>query len=106
LIEENAADRPSVVFLATSKTCIAGSHPGLTREERSCADPELRKGFETLPISASDGIFLAALDSQAIFSRREGPDLFHKRSVHEHRSVDADESMGFEHFCHDRNRLT
>jgi hypothetical protein len=77
----------------------------LAREEGARSDPEFREGFEICLVRAGDGVFLSALDSKAVFSRRKRPDFFYKRSVHEHRSVDADESVGFELFCHHRNRL-
>jgi hypothetical protein len=79
---------------------------GLIGEERARADPEFRERFEIFLVSAGDRVFLSAFDSKAVFSRRKRPDFFHERGVHEHRSVDADESMGFEPFCHHRNRLT
>jgi len=79
--------------------------PVLAGEEGARADPEFREGFEICLVSAGDGIFVSALDSKAVFSRRKRPDFFYKRCVHEHRSVDADESVGFELFCHHRNRL-
>jgi len=80
--------------------------PVLAREEGARADPEFREGFEICLVSAGDGVFLSALDPKAIFSRRKRPDFFYKRGVHEHRPVDANESVGFEFFCHHRNRLT
>src|SRR5437762_1898854 len=78
---------------------------GLTREGAR-ADPELREAFEILLVSACDGVFLSTVDSKTVFSRRQRSDFFYKRGVYEHRSVDADESMGFELFCHIRDRLT
>jgi hypothetical protein len=77
----------------------------LTRE-RARADPEFREAFEIFLVSACDGVFLSTVDSETVFSRRKRSDFFYKRGVYEHRSVDSDESMGFELFCHIRDRLT
>ena len=77
---------------------------GLTGE-RACADPEFREAFEIFLVSACDGVFLSTVDSKTVFSRRKRSDFFYKRGVYEHRSVDADEAMGFELFCHIRDRL-
>jgi hypothetical protein len=74
--------------------------PGLTEEGRARADPEFREEFEIFPVNAGDHVFLSARDSKRVFSCRNRPDFFHKRSVHEHRSVDTDESVGFEPFGH------
>jgi hypothetical protein len=79
---------------------------GLIGGERARPDPEIGEGVEIFLVSAGDGVFLSALDSQAVFSRRKRPDFFYQQDVHEHRSVNANESVGFERFCHDRNRLT
>src|SRR6516162_10875890 len=80
--------------------------PRSSGEERSCADPELCEGFEISLERAGDGIFLAALDSKAVFSRWKRADFFYKRGVHERRSVDADKSMPVERFCSHGNRPT
>ena len=74
--------------------------------ERVRPDPEIRQGVEILLVSAGHGIFLPALDSQAVFSRRKRPDFFYQQDVYEDRSVNANESVGFERFREDRNRLT
>src|SRR6185312_171529 len=78
---------------------------GLTRE-RARADPEFREVFEIFLVSAGDRVFLSAVDSKTVFSGRKRSDFFYKRGVYEHRSVDADESMGLELFCHIRDRPT
>jgi len=85
---------------------VSRARSGLTRKECASTDPEFREGFEIFLVSAGNRLFLAAFDSKAVFPRRKRPDFLYKRSVHEHRSVDTNESAGFEPFCHHLNRLT
>ncbi|HEY2471399.1 MAG TPA: hypothetical protein VGI45_26645 [Terracidiphilus sp.] len=54
--------------------------------ERAGPYPEIREGVEIFLVSAGGGVFLSALDSQPVVSRRKRPDFFYQQDVHEHRS--------------------
>ena len=68
----------------------------VAEKERAGTDPELREGFQVLLVGARDRVFLAAFYAEKIFSRRTRFDFFHKRAVHDHRAMDADESEWLE----------
>ncbi len=114
LVEGPAKDRGSepCFLLSISRTEVTSISRSLFVNkwfiggERGRPDPEIREGVEIFLVSAGDGIFLSALDSQAVSSRRKRPDFFYQQDVYEHRSVNANESVGLERFRHDRNRLT
>src|SRR5215471_10919852 len=75
--------------------------------EKECAgtDPELRERFKVPLVGARDRVFLAAFYAEKIFSRRARFDFLHKRAVHDHRAMDANESKWFERLRYHGHRL-
>src|SRR5215475_1668820 len=77
----------------------------VVEKERAGTDPELREGSKVLLVGARDRVFLAAFYAEKIFSRRARFDFFHKRDVHDHRAMDANESEWFERLRYHGHRL-
>jgi hypothetical protein len=77
----------------------------LLRKEHTATDPEFCEGFEILLVTASNRVFLPTFNAETVPSRRVRLDLYHKRGVHESRSMDANEAVRPQLFCHHRDRL-
>jgi hypothetical protein len=77
----------------------------LFRKERTATDPEFCEKFEILLVTASNYVFLPTFKAETILSRRLRLDLCHERGIHERRSMDPNESVWLQFFCHDRELL-
>src|SRR5580692_1272305 len=70
---------------------------------KHATDLEFREGFEILFVTAGNCIFLAAFKAETVLSGRVWLDLYHKRGIHQRRTIDSNESVWFELFCHHRD---
>jgi hypothetical protein len=77
----------------------------LFRKERTATDPEFCEGFEVLPVTVGNCVFLSPFNAETILSRRVRLDLYYKRGIHERGSMDPNESVWLQLFCHHRNGL-
>src|ERR1700729_3518283 len=90
---------------------VAGAHVHvasmsmLFRKEGAATDPEFCEGFEILLVTASNCVFLPTFNPKTILSRRVRLDLYHKRGIHQRRSMDPNESVRLQLFCHHRDGL-
>src|SRR5215469_10467766 len=92
------------IFNCKSKYIVDTSNPQpLFREERTVTDAEFCQGFEILLVSTSNCVFLSTFNAETTVSRRVWLDLYHKRGIHERRSMDANESVRLQLFCHPRD---
>src|SRR5215467_4856379 len=108
-------DGKAVVFMVgggnrgTVQQSVAGTHvhvlsvSRLFRDERTVTDPKFCEGFEILLVSTSNCVFLPASHAETTLSRRVWLDLYHKRGIHERRSMDPNESVRLQLFCHPRD---
>src|SRR6202162_1012698 len=105
--------RYSWLAAATEKAVlesVAGTHvqvaskSWLFSKESTATDPEFCEGFEILLVTASNCVFLPTFNAETILSRRVRLDLYHKRGIHERRSMDPNESVRLQLFCHYRDR--
>src|SRR5579864_2635931 len=88
---------------ADSRYCHVVSMYTLFREERTVTDPKFCEGFEILLVSTSNCVFLPTLNAETTLSRRVWLDLYNKRGIHERRSMDPNESVRLQFFCHPRD---
>src|SRR5580692_12320738 len=77
----------------------------LFRKERTATDPEFCERFEIILVSAGNCVFLTTFNAESILCRRARLDLFHKRGIHQRRSMDPDDSVRLALFCHHRDCL-
>src|SRR6266852_9499978 len=88
----NKSKRNSICPQPQSKLSITR----LFREEHTVTDPKFCEGFEILLVSTSNGVFLPTFNAETTLSRRVRLDLDYKRGIHERRSMDPNESVGFQ----------
>jgi hypothetical protein len=92
------------IILQTDKTHVhMVSMSRLFREERAVTDPKFCEGFEILLVKTSNCVFLPTFNAETTISRRVWLDLYHKRGIHEPRSMDLNESVRLQLFCHRRD---
>jgi hypothetical protein len=72
-------------------------------KESTATDPEFCEGFEILLVTVSNCVFLPTFNAETILSRRVRLDLYHKRGIHERGSMDPNESVRLQLFCHHRD---
>src|ERR1700733_11908529 len=77
----------------------------LFRKEGTATDAEFCEGFEILLVTAGNCVFLPTFNPETILSRRVWLDLYHKRCIHQRRSMDPNESVRLQLFCHQRDGL-
>src|SRR5580692_10619630 len=109
--DRNRRSIPQTSFAESARIGLEGarihvaSMSRLFRKERTATNPEFCKGFEILLVTASNCVFLPTFNAETILSRRVRLDLHHKRGIHKHRSMDPNESVWLQLFCHHRDGL-
>src|SRR6266567_5154628 len=91
--------RPLRTLRRSAPTCVSR----LFREERTVTNAKFCQGFEVLLVSTSHCVFLSTFNAEATLSGRVWLDLYHKRAIHERRSMDPNESVRLQLFCHSRD---
>src|SRR5260370_26347323 len=81
----------------------AASWSRLFHKELTATDPEFCEGFEILRVTARNCVFLPAFNAETILSRRVRLDLYNQTRIHERRSMDPNESVWLQLFCHHRD---
>src|SRR5205085_12041728 len=75
----------------------------LFRKEHTVADVKFCERLEVLLVIASNCVFLPAFNAETTLSCRVRLDLYHKRGIHERRTMDPNESVRLQLFCHPRD---
>ena len=73
------------------------------RHETVDSKPEFSQRPEVFPVSTGDCEFLTAPDAQPVIPGRKRTDFFYKGSVHQHRPMNSNKSIGLELAGHLRN---
>src|SRR5215813_14157719 len=91
---------------ADAEMIQAAQSERLARDESVGANPEFCQGLQITLVSTGDCVFLASLDAKHVLSRGPRLNLFNEGTVHQHGSVYAYKSVGFQLFRHRRNRFS